>query len=437
MPQCEDNVQAARQLTQLGNIKHDLSQICHESEMFLESAPHSEKFQGLFNNATNVEEMRQTMQYEIEDQIKKWDDEQDLINEIETWMRKREESLDNILDQPESASSFTEAAPLLESRLAEITEIVNGCMQYSRSLDNIATNKEYPVLKNRMMSLQSKAERDQQDVQKGLLATRQIQKDVEELSERIHKLQVDFQNTVQKVNEIGNSNIRLKRFESIIDQIKVEETPIDLIADQLNSIRSSLLPTQFDHAQVMMTEQKSRMADLLARSENRHAHLRDVIKEKTEFEQKLENYQTGLINAQTDLEIPIARNVSIDQLSQQLQLMNEKQQELASINAEYKQLRDVQLNAVKLGLPDVEKDEIDSLDQQTATLLSYTFSLAEKRVTEVEELKRVRTKLWNQGRDLNTWIDQAEKKMESRLRQFPVNPDSMAKLIAQYKVRRS
>ena len=41
----------------------------------------------------------------------------------------------------------------------------------------------------------------------------------------------------------------------------------------------------------MLTEQKSRLADLLARVENRKAQLSDIIKEKLEFELKLNNFQ--------------------------------------------------------------------------------------------------------------------------------------------------
>ena len=67
-------------------------------------------------------------------------------------------------------------------------------------------------------------------------------------------------------------------------------------------------------------------------------------------------------------------------------------------------------------------------------MISEAISLAEKKISELEELKRTRTNLWNQGKDLNTWLEQAEQKMDARLRQFPVNPDSMARLIAQYKV---
>ena len=145
-------------------------------------------------------------------------------------------------------------------------------------MECLSDNKEFSTLKDRLLTLRSKAEKDQQTIQANLISIKRIQTELSELSERIGQLQTDFQSNVQNINEIGNSEIRLKRFENIIERVKAEENPLKTVEEELGTIRSCLLPTQFDHASAMLTEQKSRMADLLARSENRHAHLQDVIK---------------------------------------------------------------------------------------------------------------------------------------------------------------
>ena len=199
-------------------------------------------------------------------------------------------------------------------------------------------------------------ENEQESIQKSLFATQNVRIQLDELNSRIEKIQLDFHNNVTNINEIGNSNVRLQRFESIIEQIHAENSPVNLIAEQLLEIRGSLLPTQFDHANAILTDQKSRLADLLARSENRKCHLSDIIKEKDEFEVKLQDYQTVAIQAKSELQVPIEKNVSIHELSKQLQGMNQKQKKLSIFSSEYKQLRDVQLSAVKIGLPEIEQE---------------------------------------------------------------------------------
>ena len=184
---------------------------------------------------------------------------------------------------------------------------------------------------------------------------------------------------------------------------------------------------------MLLTEQKSRLVDLLARTENRRAHLLDVLEEKAEFEQKLDSFKKRLIDIKAELGVPIDSNVSLKTLQQQLDKLAKIQENLNSMNSEYKQLRDVQLNAVKLGLPEVEKEEVDSLDVQTASLLSQTTSMLELKINDLEKLRRERSKLFSQAKEMDNWMENAEKRVDSRLRHFPVNPDSMAKLISQYK----
>ena len=49
------------------------------------------------------------------------------------------------------------------------------------------------------------------------------------------------------------------------------------------------------------------------------------------------------------------------------------------------------------------------------------------------ELLKKRIELWHRGKELDNWMSQAETRLNERLRQFPVNPDKMAKIISQYK----
>ena len=78
----------------------------------------------------------------------------------------------------------------------------------------------------------------------------------------------------------------------------------------------------------------------------------DVLEEKAEFEQKLNSFQAHLIDMKAELGVPIDSNVSLKILQNQLDKLLKVQEQLNSMNSEYKQLRDVQLNAVKLGLPE-------------------------------------------------------------------------------------
>ena len=91
------------------------------------------------------------------------------------------------------------------------------------------------------------------------------------------------------------------------------------------------------------------------------------------------------------------------------------------------------LAAVKLGFSEIEQEEIDSTDSKAAEMLNSAINSVENRIAELEELKSHHERWYNQGRELNSWMEQAEKRMELRLKLFPVNPDAMAKLISHYK----
>ena len=96
-------------------------------------------------------------------------------------------------------------------------------------------------------------------------------------------------------------------------------------------------------------------------------------------------------------------------------------------------MQQVTLRTVKVGLPSIEQHELELLTSEIENILSKSEELCSARINELENLISERMNLWKKGKEFENWLNQAENKLESRLSQFPVNPDTMAKIISQYK----
>ena len=126
-------------------------------------------------------------------------------------------------------------------------------------------------------------------------------------------------------------------------------------------------------------------------------------------------------------------NVELDRLRKQNQYTKELKLNLDNVKSEFEQLRDVQLKAVKIGLPTSEQEELSCLTNEIETLIQSVSALCHVKLDKLGELLKRRIELWHRGKELDTWMTQAEGRLSERVRHFPVNPDKMAKIISQYK----
>ena len=209
------------------------------------------------------------------------------------------------------------------------------------------------------------------------------------------------------------------------------EGPLARLEEKVQNTKSSLPVTQYDAIEQATVEQRSRLVDLLVRVENRMAQLADIIKEKTEM--KLNNCQIRVIDIETELEMGLESNVELDRLRKQNQYTKELKLNLDNVKSEFEQLRDVQLKAVKIGLPTSEQEELSCLTNEIETLIQSVSALCHVKLDKLGELLKRRIELWHRGKELDTWMTQAEGRRSERVRHFPVNPDKMAKIISQYK----
>ena len=231
---------ATRQLNQLGNIKHELAQISREAEIFLESSSNSKKFKDLQSEAGKTEELRIELQQEVESKIQKWDEQQDLLKEIDAWLRQKEEILDLTLTEPEMGSFFNEAVERLQSKLKNLEEIINQEEIYSEKLSEIQDHPDSRVVSERLENLKLRASRDLEDTKRSLCVTQKVTEELKNLTSKIDQLQGLFHDTVQNFNQIGNSSVRLSQFESILKALEAEKEPAEEIKEKLQRIRSQV-----------------------------------------------------------------------------------------------------------------------------------------------------------------------------------------------------
>ena len=429
LPECSDPVQGSRQLSQLEDIRHDVAQISRECDELLSANPQSKKLKEQSESATEIEAMRSTKASQIETQIKNWEDESEVLNQIELWAQKKENELEAIF-----GDEGDEGESMLEAKQAQLEDIRVGAIKYLQTInENQSSLGQSDSLKNRLENLRDRAKSEQDELENTIELMKSINSELATIVQKTETFTSEFHSVVKNVSEAGNSTVRLEQFVSLQSRVQAEEDPVNKLAERVLQAKFSLQPTQYDNIQSQITDQKSRLVDLLARVENRKAHLNDVIKEKIEFEIKLNNFQTQIIDIESELESGIEPNVEIEKLRSQQSKALSLQAQLSDIKSEFDQLKNVQLKTVKVGLPEIEKTEVDCLIEEIESLLNSAIVCSGERLSEIDKLIKERTKLWQQGKEMDSWIKQAENKFETRLRKFPVNPDAMAKIISQYK----
>merc|ERR1712141_4473 len=168
--------------------------------------------------------------------------------------------------------------------------------------------------------------------------TEEINGELEGNQKSISALLNSFNEIVKNISNAPSSEIRLENFKNLEAKIQSLQGPMATLNEQISNSKPTLLAVQYDGMQTAMTEEKSRLADLSVRVENRIAQLEDVIKEKTEFEIKLNNFQVQVIDIETELESAINSNTEIQAIRNQAAAASEMKNSLYNIRAEFNDL---------------------------------------------------------------------------------------------------